>query len=126
MPRWRNSSLTVLRIESKAGDLLGGNDQIDGGYGNDILIGNYDFKGTMPVGLYFERTIPLLAPRQTGSYWVVVQTDVADTVAEGIETRSDWNLLKELGCTIAQGYYIAKPMSAADFLDWVPEWTAPE
>ena len=48
------------------------------------------------------------------------------TVAEGIETRSDWNLLKELGCTIAQGYYIAKPMSAADFLDWVPEWTAPE
>ena len=48
------------------------------------------------------------------------------TVAEGIETRSDWNLLKELGCTIAQGYYIAKPMSADDFLDWVPEWAAPE
>ena len=44
------------------------------------------------------------------------------TVAEGVETRGDWNLLKELGCGIAQGYFIARPMSAADFLEWVPEW----
>lgn len=48
------------------------------------------------------------------------------TVAEGVETRGDWNLLKELGCTIAQGYFIAKPMSASDFVEWVPEWAPPD
>ncbi|MEI7677764.1 MAG: EAL domain-containing response regulator [Betaproteobacteria bacterium] len=48
------------------------------------------------------------------------------TVAEGIETRSDWNLLKELGCSIAQGYFIAKPLPALQFIDWVQNWTAPE
>ena len=47
-------------------------------------------------------------------------------VAEGVETRGDWNLLKELGCGIAQGYFIAKPMSSAGFLEWVPEWKPPD
>ena len=47
-------------------------------------------------------------------------------VAEGVETRGDWNLLKELGCGIAQGYFIAKPMPAAGFLEWVPEWEPPD
>lgn len=32
------------------------------------------------------------------------------TVAEGVETRADWDALKDAGCDIAQGYYIAKPM----------------
>ena len=35
------------------------------------------------------------------------------------------NLLKELGCTIAQGYFIAKPLPALAFTEWVPDWTAP-
>jgi EAL domain-containing protein (putative c-di-GMP-specific phosphodiesterase class I) len=37
------------------------------------------------------------------------------TVAEGVETKEHWDLLKELGCDIAQGYYIAKPMPSGDF-----------
>jgi EAL domain-containing protein (putative c-di-GMP-specific phosphodiesterase class I)/FixJ family two-component response regulator len=41
------------------------------------------------------------------------------TVAEGVETVGDWNLLSELGCDIAQGYLIAKPMPAAELLGWV-------
>jgi EAL domain-containing protein (putative c-di-GMP-specific phosphodiesterase class I)/FixJ family two-component response regulator len=48
------------------------------------------------------------------------------TVAEGVETRGDWNLLQELGCSIAQGYFIAKPMSAAGFLEWMPGWAPPD
>ena len=47
-------------------------------------------------------------------------------VAEGVETRADWNRLKELGCNIAQGYFIAKPMPAAEFLDWAMEWEPPD
>jgi len=47
-------------------------------------------------------------------------------VAEGVETRQDWDLLKQLGCQKAQGYYIAKPMPADAFLDWVDDWSPAE
>ena len=36
-------------------------------------------------------------------------------VAEGIETAAQAQLLKKLGCQIVQGYYFARPMTAADF-----------
>ena len=44
------------------------------------------------------------------------------TVAEGVETQQDWDLLRELGCTYAQGYWIAKPMAEAEFPDWIRRW----
>jgi len=47
-------------------------------------------------------------------------------VAEGVETRAHWNLLKSLGCDIAQGYFIAKPMDTRTFTDWVLNWAPPE
>jgi len=47
-------------------------------------------------------------------------------VAEGVETRAHWNLLRELGCDIAQGYFVAKPMEAAAFQDWALTWHPPE
>jgi EAL domain-containing protein (putative c-di-GMP-specific phosphodiesterase class I) len=40
------------------------------------------------------------------------------TVAEGIETEQDWRLMRELGCDMAQGYLIARPMPAAALLAW--------
>jgi diguanylate cyclase (GGDEF)-like protein/PAS domain S-box-containing protein len=36
-------------------------------------------------------------------------------VAEGVETQSQVALLEELDCQYAQGYYFAKPMTAAEF-----------
>ena len=42
-----------------------------------------------------------------------------DSVAEGVETQRDWELLQELGCDLAQGYYIAQPMEAAAYLRWM-------
>jgi EAL domain-containing protein (putative c-di-GMP-specific phosphodiesterase class I) len=48
------------------------------------------------------------------------------SVAEGVETRAHWNLLRDLRCDIAQGYFIAKPMEAAAFQDWALHWRAPE
>ena len=47
------------------------------------------------------------------------------TVAEGVETRADWTLLRELGCSLGQGYFIAKPMAADEFLGWAAQWRAP-
>lgn len=40
-------------------------------------------------------------------------------VAEGIETAEVAQLLSELGCDVAQGYAIARPMPAADVPAWV-------
>jgi EAL domain-containing protein (putative c-di-GMP-specific phosphodiesterase class I) len=42
-------------------------------------------------------------------------------VAEGVEDAADWNLIKSLGCDIAQGYYRARPMPPEDFLRWARE-----
>jgi EAL domain-containing protein (putative c-di-GMP-specific phosphodiesterase class I) len=43
-------------------------------------------------------------------------------VAEGVETQADWNLLEELGCDLAQGYFIAKPMPEQDYVLWHRNW----
>ncbi len=40
-----------------------------------------------------------------------------ETVAEGVETQAALDLLVDLGCDAAQGYYIACPMSGAALLD---------
>jgi EAL domain-containing protein (putative c-di-GMP-specific phosphodiesterase class I) len=40
------------------------------------------------------------------------------TVAEGVETQDQWDLVRELGCELAQGYFIAKPGAASEFLPW--------
>lgn len=44
------------------------------------------------------------------------------TVGEGVEDRDDWEFLREAGCDLAQGWFIAKPMPAAELPDWVAEW----
>ena len=44
------------------------------------------------------------------------------SVAEGVEAPADWDLLRESGCDVAQGYHIAKPMPAEEFPDWVGVW----
>jgi EAL domain-containing protein (putative c-di-GMP-specific phosphodiesterase class I) len=41
--------------------------------------------------------------------------------AEGVEDRSTWQMLMELGCDLAQGYWIGRPMSAADLMAWLKE-----
>lgn len=39
------------------------------------------------------------------------------TVAEGVETKEQFEFLKSAGCDIYQGYYFAKPMSVEEFDD---------
>lgn len=40
-------------------------------------------------------------------------------VAEGIETSEHWDQLLRLGCDYAQGYFVARPMPAAEFMGWL-------
>lgn len=44
------------------------------------------------------------------------------SVAEGIETQEDWNLLSSLGCDLAQGHFISKPISGDQFYNWALAW----
>ncbi|MGB0495331.1 MAG: EAL domain-containing protein [Kangiellaceae bacterium] len=44
------------------------------------------------------------------------------TVAEGVEDLDDWNLVKELGCDVVQGYFIAKPMPVNEATYWLKQW----
>ena len=43
------------------------------------------------------------------------------TVAEGIESAADLDLLPTLGCELGQGYYLARPMPPEDFMVWLKE-----
>ena len=36
------------------------------------------------------------------------------TVAEGIETAEQWEFLASRGCSEMQGYYVSRPLEAAD------------
>ena len=48
-----------------------------------------------------------------------------DAVAEGVETSEDWDMLVQLGCGLAQGYLMARPMEGAAFESWLRDWRGP-
>ena len=46
-------------------------------------------------------------------------------VAEGVESEAHGELLIPLGCELAQGYGIARPMPAEQILPWAAHWQPP-
>jgi diguanylate cyclase (GGDEF)-like protein len=42
-----------------------------------------------------------------------------EVVAEGVETEAAWNHLSGLGCDIAQGYYLSRPVAADELGAWL-------
>ncbi len=46
-------------------------------------------------------------------------------IAEGVETAEHGELLLRLGCDLAQGYGIARPMSAEELPNWLVSWRPP-
>ena len=44
------------------------------------------------------------------------------TVAEGVETPEDWKRLSFMGCDLAQGFLIGRPMPAPALLQWEKTW----
>lgn len=43
-------------------------------------------------------------------------------VAEGVETRTDWELIAELGVDLAQGFLVAKPLPGGELIAWAATW----
>lgn len=92
------SSLTYLRrlpVETL---------KIDQSFVRDILIDHDDFsivQGVIALAQAFHREV----------------------IAEGVENIEIGEQLLDLGCDLAQGYGIARPMPAEQFPDWVRSWT---
>jgi EAL domain-containing protein (putative c-di-GMP-specific phosphodiesterase class I) len=45
------------------------------------------------------------------------------SLGEGPDNEADWQLLQHLGCDVAQGFYIAKPMPGEELTDWLKRRT---
>jgi EAL domain-containing protein (putative c-di-GMP-specific phosphodiesterase class I) len=46
-------------------------------------------------------------------------------VAEGIETAKTYDFLRDIGCGQGQGFFLGRPMPAAQFRHWVDTWQGP-
>ena len=91
------SSLTYLR--RLPAEVL----KIDGSFVRDMISDPDDLaivKGVIGLALAFHRAV----------------------IAEGVETAAHGKLLLSIGCELAQGYGIARPMPAADLPLWVTGW----
>ena len=94
------SSLTYLRRLPV--DTL----KIDQSFVRDMLddAGNLSIvKGVIGLAVAFNRTV----------------------IAEGVETEAHGTQLLAMGCELAQGYAIAKPMPAEQVVNWMTSWQAP-
>jgi EAL domain-containing protein (putative c-di-GMP-specific phosphodiesterase class I) len=40
-------------------------------------------------------------------------------LAEGVEDQASWDRLEQFGCDLAQGYFMARPLSALDLDRWL-------
>jgi diguanylate cyclase (GGDEF)-like protein len=45
-------------------------------------------------------------------------------IAEGVENQASLNMLREMGCDIIQGFYLAKPMPLEQFDEWLQAFDA--
>jgi diguanylate cyclase len=49
-----------------------------------------------------------------------------EVVAEGVESEPTWNVLRDLGCTFAQGYYLSRPVPPDELAAWLMGRAAPQ
>ena len=50
-------------------------------------------------------------------------TSACGVMAEG-RTEEAWDLLVDLQCDVAQGFYLSRPMPASEVPRWVRAWSA--
>src|SRR4051812_33126515 len=43
-------------------------------------------------------------------------------VAEGVESEAVWRRLSDLGCDVAQGHYLSRPLPPDELIAWVRQW----
>lgn len=71
--------------------------------------------------------VKIAGQHESGSVVVESAIDVArklglKSTAEGVETVEQWEMLRKMGCDIAQGYWLARPMAEDAVADWIAAW----
>jgi len=71
--------------------------------------------GTVKIDRSFVEELTVSAPAAALASTVIVMAHGLDkrVVAEGVETIEQLDFLRERGCDVAQGYFLARPLSAA-------------
>ena len=85
------------------------------GYSSLVAINNLNFD-VLKIDKSFVDSIGT----EKGNYLVSYTVNLAKNlgmklIAEGIETKEQYEFLKELKCDVIQGYYFSKPISVEDF-----------
>ena len=77
---------------------------------------------TLKIDRSFVMQLPASAQGLTLVRTVIslAQAFAMTTVAEGVETRAQFDLLREAGCTQSQGYLHSRPVPAAEFAAMLP------
>lgn len=70
--------------------------------GNDVLLSQFVFSGTLNQGVGFDRTEQVRAPRTAGTYWLLVTTDATGAVGEILETNN--TVLSSQPITVGAAY----------------------
>ena len=65
----------------------------------------------------------IIRPILEGSIGIAKRLGIR-SVAEGVETEDDWELMRELGCDLAQGHFIGRPMACHRVPQWFELWQA--
>jgi len=106
-------------------------------YGVGLSIDDF---GTGYSSLAYVKRLPVTEIKVDRSFVRDVATDTGDAsivravvalarhrelavVAEGVEDRDAYECLQDLGCGMAQGYFIARPMPAEAYMDWLAAGT---
>jgi EAL domain-containing protein (putative c-di-GMP-specific phosphodiesterase class I) len=45
-----------------------------------------------------------------------------EVVAEGVQDREDWDLLRRTGCDLAQGAFVSRPLLPEEIPGWAELW----
>ena len=56
----------------------------------------------------------------------LAKTFQREVLAEGVETIAHGEALLQMGCELAQGFCIARPMPASNIPEWISSWKANE
>ncbi|WP_052063521.1 putative bifunctional diguanylate cyclase/phosphodiesterase [Nitrincola sp. A-D6] len=101
-------------------------DDFGTGYSSLTFLKNIPAR-TIKIDQSFIRTLP-----QDPEHFMIINSILGlakslnrQVIAEGVESILHGELLLELGFTAAQGFAIARPMPAAELLEWMAAWQLP-
>ena len=99
-------------------------DDFGSGYTSLNVLKDYEFD-VIKLDMKFLSSMEKRSQKLVASVVNMAKILGVHTLAEGVETAEQAEFLKNIGCEMMQGFYYAKPMSAADFKTYIKEKNRP-